>query len=157
MTWCKLFGCRAQNLENQQRAVRNVKPVVVWGVGSGTLPVSSRRGRRGECVASGRLDPTLGLGFQSPSACLRARRLRSTERAHLGLGSARIGVCTPAAHHVALPPSGLSSLSLPANACVKEESLWPPPNATSREMSTSTPSWWRRSTPPSRSSSLRAG
>src|SRR5262245_38456778 len=41
--------------------LRNVKHVVVWRAGSGTLLVSSRRGRRGECVASGRLEPTLGL------------------------------------------------------------------------------------------------
>jgi aminopeptidase len=46
--------------------------VLSGGVGSGTLPASSRRGRRGECVASGRLEPTLGLGDQSPAECLRS-------------------------------------------------------------------------------------
>jgi hypothetical protein len=54
------------------RKLRNVKHVVVWGGWSGTLRVSSRRGRRRERVASGRLEPTVGLGYQSPSECLRA-------------------------------------------------------------------------------------
>src|SRR5262249_52755062 len=58
---------------------RNGKHVVVWGVGSGTLPTSSRRGARGERGASGRLDTLLDVQDATSMPKLSKREARPGE------------------------------------------------------------------------------
>jgi hypothetical protein len=129
-----------------------------WGVvpcrcRAGGDDAGTSRGRRGECVASGRLEPTVGLGDQSPSEWLRACRLRLTERAHV-IWVQLDSVCVAeqlTTTHSRLP--GAFCLVRRGNA--GGVGMDPIERSVALDAH-STTSWWPRSMPPSRSSSPRA-